>query len=130
MPEAWLDGRKDLRDEVGFTTRAGVDIGEELVMYAIPQRKIIGIAEVLSHPIKGGKRGEERWPWRSEIRWRIAIADYDRCPDLKDIEEPGGRQLSKSVRRQSHIGLRWGEYERAKAQLEAAFDAARGDLRS
>jgi hypothetical protein len=129
MPDRWLDGRKDLHDEVGFTKRAAVDIGEELVLYAIPQRKIIGIAEVLSHPIKRRKDGEERWPWRSTIRWKMAIADYERCPDLVDIEEPGGRQLSHSVRRQSHIGLGWGEYERARVALEAAFDATRGDLR-
>jgi hypothetical protein len=129
MPDRWLDGRKDLLDEVGFTKRASLEIGDELVMYAIPQRRIVGIAEVQSHPIKGTKTGEERWPWRSKIRWKIAIADYDRCPELADIEEPGGRELSKSVRRQSHIGLKWGEYERAKAALEAAFDPSRGDLR-
>jgi hypothetical protein len=130
MPDQWLEGRKDLHDEVGFTTRANVEIADELVMYAIPQRRIVGIAEVQSHPIRGQKTGEERWPWRSEIRWRIAIADYDRCPSLDDIEEPGGRNLRASVQRQSHIGLRWGEYQRAQTLLDEAFDPDLGDLRS
>jgi hypothetical protein len=107
-----------------------VEIADELVMYAIPQRRIVGIAEVQSHPIKSAKTGEERWPWRSKIRWRIAIADYGRCPMLSDIEEPGGRNLSASVQRQSHISLRWGEYQRAKELLDEAFDASVGDLRS
>jgi hypothetical protein len=130
MPDRWLDGRKDLHDEVGFTTRANVEIADELVMYAIPQRRIIGIALVDSHPIKSPKTGQERWPWRSTIHWRIAIADYDRCPTLDDIAEPAGRNLRSSVQRQSHIGLRWGEYQRAKTLLEKAFDSSLGDLRS
>lgn len=130
MPDPWLDGRKDLLDEVGFPKRAAVDIGEELVMYAIPQRRIIGIAEVTSHPIKGTKQGEERWPWRSKIKWKIAIADYERCPTLADIAAPGGRDLRASVQRQSHIGLAWAEYERARTLLEDAFDPSLGDRRS
>ncbi|HEX5468573.1 MAG TPA: hypothetical protein VFW80_05965 [Gaiellaceae bacterium] len=127
MPDRWLDGRPDLADEVGFSSRAGVDIADDLVMYAIPQRRIIGIAEVLSHPIMNPKDGEERWPWRSVIRWKIAIADYDRCPGLADIEEPGGRILRKSVQRQSHIGLHWKEYVLARDALNEAFDPSRGD---
>src|SRR5687768_16074717 len=99
MPDRWLDGRKDLQDEVGFNKRAGVEIADELVMYAIPQGRIIGIAEVVSHPIKGAKDGEERWPWRSKIRWKLAIADYERCPTLADINVPGGRDLKRSVQR-------------------------------
>jgi hypothetical protein len=130
MPDDWLHGRRDLHDEVGFTTRANVEIADELVMYAIPQRRIVGIARVDSHPIKSSKMGEERWPWRSKIHWRIAIADYDRCPTLDDIEEPGGRSLRASVQRQSHISLRWGEYQRAEELLDDAFDASLGDLRS
>lgn len=129
MPDPWLAGRRELRDEVGFTKRAAVDIGEELVMYAIPQRRIIGIAEVGSHPIKGTKTGEERWPWRSKIAWKIAIADYDRCPTLVDITTPE-RDLRKSVQRQSHISLSWGEYERARSLLQDAFDASFGDRRA
>ena len=129
MPPRWLDGRKDLNDEVGFNKKASVDIGEDLVLYAVPQGKIIGIAEVLSHPIKGRKDGEERWPWRSKIRLKLAVADYDRCPGLEEIQDPGGRELKVSVRRQSHIGLSWSEYERARAALEARFDASLGDLR-
>jgi hypothetical protein len=127
MPDRWLDGRPDLTDEVGFSSRAGVDIADDLVMYAIPQRRIIGIAEVVSHPIKSPKEGEERWPWRSKIRWKIAIADYERCPQLADIEKPGGRSLRKSVQRQSHIGLRWKEYVLARDALNATFDPSRGD---
>jgi hypothetical protein len=116
--------------QVGFTTRANVEIADEPVMYAIPQRRIVGIAEVQSHPIKGPKTGEERWSWRSKIRWRIAIADYNRCPTLGDIGEPGGRNLSASVQRQSHISLRWGEYQRAKELLDDVFDLSLGDRRS
>lgn len=128
MPNRWLDGRSDLRDEVGFTKRSSVDIADALVMYAIPQGRIIGIAEVRSHPIKSPKTGEERWPWRSKIEWRIAIADYGRCPTLDEIED-GRRSLRKSVQRQSHIGLSWGEYQRARELLEEAFDAQLGDRR-
>lgn len=126
MPDPWLTKRADLRDEVGFTRRAAVDIGEELVLYAIPQRKVIGIAEVASHPVRSGN--DQRWPWRSKVRLKLAIADYDRAPDLDDIEEPGGRDLSKSVQRQSHIKLRWHEYERAREALRQAYDPSSGDI--
>ena len=36
-------GTADLKTEVGFGSKANVEIGEELVLYAIPQQKIIGI---------------------------------------------------------------------------------------
>ena len=39
MPDPWLTGRSDLREEVGFNKRATVDVGEQLVLYAIPQQK-------------------------------------------------------------------------------------------
>ncbi len=126
MPDDWLAGRTDLRDEVGFDKRARVEIGEELVLYAIPQGKVIGIAKVNSHPAWNGNHA--RWPWRSETSLRLAIADYERAPELSDIEEPGGRDLSKSVQRQSHIELHWGEYMRARNVLEAACDPTQGDL--
>jgi hypothetical protein len=126
MPDPWLTGRSDLQNEVGFNKRATVDIGEELVLYAIPQGKIIGIAKVNSHPVWNGSHA--RWPWRSKVSLQLAIADYDRAPELADIREPGGRDLSQSVQRQSHIELRWGEFVRARDALEAAFDSAQGDL--
>jgi hypothetical protein len=128
MPDPWLTGRTDLHNEVGFTKRAKVEIGEELVLYAIPQRKVIGIARVKAHPVWNGKHA--RWPWRSETNLELAIADYGRAPDLSDIEEPGGRDLSKSVQRQSHIELQWGEWVRARDALGAAYDPAQGDLRA
>lgn len=126
MLDPWLTGRSDLQNEVGFNKRATVDIGEELVLYAIPQGKIIGIAKVNSHPVWNGNHA--RWPWRSKVSLQLAIADYDRAPELADIREPGGRDLSQSVQRQSHIELRWGEFVRARDALEAAFDSAQGDL--
>jgi hypothetical protein len=118
----------DLQEEVGFSKRATVDVGEELVLYAVPQGKVIGIAKVISHPRLNDQHA--RWPWRSEISMQLAIADYDRAPDLSDIEEAGGRDLSKSVQRQSHIALIWGEYVRARDALGAAYDPARGDIRA
>jgi hypothetical protein len=126
MPDPWLTGRSDPHTEVGFNKRANVEIGEELVLYAIPQRKVIGIAAVNSHPIKSGE--DSRWPWRSKSSLILAIADYDRALDLDEIEDPGGRELSASVRRQSHIALDWQEYERARAGLEAACDPSLGDI--
>lgn len=128
MPDPWLTNRSDLRDEVGFGTHSNVEIGEELVLYAVPQGRIIGIAEVISHPIRSGK--EERWPWRSKIVLKLAIAEYERAPALSDIEEPGGRNLSKSVQRRGHLALRWGELVRARDALEKAFDPALGDIRA
>jgi hypothetical protein len=126
MPDSWLTGRSDLRNEVGFNKKASVDVGEELVLYAIPQGKVIGLAKVVSHPEFNG--GHARWPWRSKIHLLLAIADYDRAPDLDDICEDGGRDLSKSVRRQSHIELHWGEYAQARDLLNAASDPVQGDL--
>jgi hypothetical protein len=126
MPDPWLTGRSDLRNEVGFNKRTRVDIGEELVLYAIPQGKIIGIAKVNSHPVWSGVHA--RWPWRSKVSLQLAIADYDRAPELSDIQEPNGRNLSQSVQRQSHIELRWSEFIRARDALGAAFDPAQGDL--
>ena len=128
MPDPWLTGRTDLNDEVGFATRANVEIGEELVLYAIPQRRVIAIAEVMSHPVFGST--EERWPWRSRIRLKLAIADFERAPDLTDVQEPNGRDLNKSVQRRSHMALEWSELQRARVALETAFDGSKGDLRS
>jgi hypothetical protein len=54
---------------------------------------------------------------------------HDWAPDLEDIQEPGGRDLKKSVRRQSHVALRWPELVRARAALDQAFDPSRGDYR-
>jgi hypothetical protein len=126
MPDPWLTKRSDLRNEVGFNKRAAVDIGEELVLYAIPQRRVIAIAKVNSHPVRSGNHA--RWPWRSKVSLQLAIVDYDRAPELSDIQEPGGRDLSRSVQRQSHIKLRWSEYVRARDALQTAYDPAQGDL--
>jgi hypothetical protein len=126
MPDPWLTGRTDLHSEIGFTKRAKVEIGEELVLYAIPQRRVIGIARVTSHPIWDGAYA--RWPWRSKSGLVLAIASYDRAPSLDEIEQPGGRDFSKSVQRQSHIELHWEEYARARAALEAACSASQGDI--
>lgn len=122
MPDPWLSGRSDLREEVGFNKRARVEIGEQLVLYAIPQRKIIALAQVSSHPAPGGT--EARWPWRCKISLQVAIADYDRAPELSDLQVPGGRELPHSVGRQSHIELSWAEFELARA----ALDPAQGNL--
>jgi hypothetical protein len=127
MPDPWLILRGDLRHEMGFHKKANVEIGDELVLYAIPQRKVIGIAKVNSPPAWSGKH--PRWPWRSTSTLELAIADADRAPSLEDIEEPGGRNLSESVQRESQIELRRGEYARARAALEQACDPARGDVR-
>jgi hypothetical protein len=126
MPEPWLTERSDLHTEVGFNKKANVEIGERLILYAIPQRKVIGLAEVKSHPKKGAV--EDRWPWRSKSILILAIADYDRALDLDEIAVPGGRNLSASVQRQSHIELDWAEYERARDGLEAACDPSQGDI--
>jgi hypothetical protein len=126
MRDPWLTGRSDLHDEVGFSKKASVEVGEELVLYAIPQAKVIGLAKVVSHPEFNGSHA--RWPWRSRINLLVAIADYDRAPDLEDIRGADGRDLSKSVQRQSHIELRWDEYARARDLLKAAADPSKGDL--
>ena len=126
MPDPWLTERADLKSEVGFGSRANVEIGEELVLYAIPQRKIIGIAEVISHPIRSGK--EDRWPWRSKVRLKLAIADYARAPDLDDVAVPDGRDLRKAVQRRGHLALQWAELMRAREALLAAVDVSKGDV--
>jgi hypothetical protein len=126
MPDPWLTERSDLRSEVGFGSRANVEIGEELVFYAIPQRKIIGIAEVTSHPIRSAK--EERWPWRSKVRLKLAISDYGRAPDLDDVAVPGGRDLNKAVQRRGHLALKWAELTRARDALTKAVDTSKGDV--
>ena len=94
MPDRWLDGRTDLNDEVGFNTRASVGIGEDLVLYAIPQRKIIGIAEVRSHPIKGAKDGEERFR-RSSPPGQLLRRGERRALWLRDAETPADHGRSR-----------------------------------
>ena len=128
MPDPWLLGRLDLHNEAHFTTRAGVEIGEELVLYAVPQRRVIGLAEVVSHPVHSGR--DERWPWRSKTKLKLAIADYDRAPALDDLQSVGGRDLNKAVQRRSHMKLDWAELQAAKQALEKAFEASKGDLRA
>jgi hypothetical protein len=126
MPDPWLTERSDPRSQVGFGSRANVEIGEELVLYAIPQRKIIGIAEVTSHPMRSGK--EERWPWRSKVRLKVAIAQYERAPNLDDVAVPGGRDLNKAVQRRGHLALNWAELVRAREAVAKAVDVSKGDL--
>lgn len=126
MPDPWLTERSDLKSEVGFGSRANVEIGEELVLYAVPQRKIIGIAEITSHPIRSAK--EERWPWRSKVRLKVAIAQYERAPNLDDIAVPGGRDLNKAVQRRGHLALNWAELVRAREAIAKAVDVSKGDL--
>lgn len=118
--------RPDLRSEVGFSQRAAVDISDELVFYAVPQRKIVGLARVASHPILQPQH--ERWPWRCKIDLKVAIVDPVRALDLDDIAQPGGRDLAKSVQRRSHMKLHWAEYQRARDGLTRVCDATLGDL--
>jgi hypothetical protein len=127
MPPRWLDARVDLSDEVGLTTRAAVEIADDLVAYAIPQRKIIGIAEVVSHPIKGQKKGEKRWPSRSRIRWKIAIVDYERPRSRRHLRAGTSAPLEVRFGGSPTSPCGGGSSDRARAALNAVFDPGQGD---
>ena len=58
----------------------------------------------------------------------MAIADYERAPDLDDVAVPGGRNLRQAVQRRGHLALEWAELVRARDALVEALDTSKGDL--
>lgn len=98
--------------------------GDYFVYYASGQERIIGIVEVFTPPTKDS--GEERWPWRCEVRPRIIINRIHRSPSL-DVMSDAERNFRSSVQQQSHIVITEEQYLRARRALEDAFDAEKGD---
>jgi hypothetical protein len=124
--EDWPDTAPQELHEVHFPKKGkpSVRVGDYLVYYASGQARIIGIAEVFTPPTEDS--GEERWPWRCQVRPRIIINRISRTPSLDVMSEPE-RSLRKSVRQQSHISITEGQYQLALHALEDAFDASQGD---
>jgi hypothetical protein len=121
----WPDTAPQELHEVHFPNKGtpGVRVGDYLVYYASGQGRIIGIAEVFMPPTKDS--GEERWPWRCEVRPRI-ISRIHRSPSLDVISGPD-KNIRPSVRQQSHVTLTEDQYRRALTALEGAFDKRQGD---
>jgi hypothetical protein len=122
----WPETAPQELHEVHFPDKGkpSVRVGNYLVYYASGQERILGIAEVFMPPTKDS--GEERWPWRCEVRPRIIINRIHRSPSL-DLMSGTDRNFRESVRQQSHIHITEEQYERALNALEAAFDASQGD---
>ena len=112
---------------VGFPEKGKPSVrpGEYLVYYASGQERIIGIAEVFTPPTKDS--GEERWPWRCEVRPRIIINRIHRCPSL-DVMSGDERNFRLAVRQQSHVEITEEQYLRALRAIEGVFDSGQGDF--
>src|SRR3954453_19088029 len=100
----WPESAPQELSEVHFPNKGKPRVrpGDYLVYYASGQERIVGIAEVFTPPTKDS--GEQRWPWRCEVRPRIIISRIHRSPLLDEVSGPE-KNIRPSVRQQSHIAL-------------------------
>jgi hypothetical protein len=101
--------------------RPSVQRGDLAVLYAAVWQAVFGLVEVVGEPENDPSR--ERWSWRFPIRSLVAVADLHDAPP---VEEAG--VFPQSIWRHSHIRLTPGQFESARALIEAA--ARRPDMRA
>jgi hypothetical protein len=125
----WVVSAPQELTEVHFPDagKPSVAVGDYLVYYASGTGRIVGIVEVQSAPTYDSP--ETQWPWRVAVKAHLILGSIDeRAPRLESVLLPP--HTTKSVMQKSHIALSDDEYERALNELEAVFDAEKGDLLS
>jgi hypothetical protein len=125
IPESGLASIGWVTRDVGFPVEPSTRPGDRLVLYASGHQLIFGVVEVQLRPELDNRAAP--WSYRVRTSPRLVLDDLARAPAL-DVACVG-RDLRRSIRRQSHIRLTDAEYAAAVAALEAAVDESRGDLR-
>ena len=121
ITEPPLNGRWD-KDYVGFrkTRKPGIRKGDHLFLYAPGgSRSIFALAEAITDPehdtnYNPSEHGSCRWNVRVKYLINVSVA----CGvSIQEISLPS-RNLTHSVRQQSHIKLSLDEYRNARNKLQ------------
>jgi EVE domain len=116
MKDAWLEER-----EVEFFTsrkRMNMRPGDRVAYYATGLGSVFAIGTVKSFPYEHPDGNGEGFDWRINVeldRYREFIHEGTAL----ELIDAGGRDLRKSIRRQSHIKLRPDEFEAISTALAA-----------
>src|SRR4051812_15731641 len=103
--------------ELRFPSRPSIRVGEKIVLYALGHDRVFAVVEAFTKVRQG--EGDKPWDkWVMDVR-EVMSTDYASAPTLAGISA-SGRDLATSIRQQSHIGLREGEYEAAVRLLRDA----------
>lgn len=110
------------QDYVGFrkTNRPSIRAGDRLFLYAPGGRRIFALAQAVSDPEHASdydpsKEGSCRWELRVSYEINVPVAS-----GIVIGEVSSQRDLTKSLRQQSHIRLSPEESESAKSKLRDA----------
>jgi hypothetical protein len=104
--------------ELRFPRRPSIQVGDKIGLYALGHDRVFAIVEAFGRAKPG--EGENPWDrWVMEVREVMSIA-YADAPRLAEISVASDRDLSLSIRQQSHISLRDEEYERLVERLRNA----------
>ena len=100
-----------------FPRRPSVSVGGKLVLYALGHDRVFAIVDAFS-TIRPGE-GDNPWDrWFLDVR-EVMSTSYAAAPRLAQLSV-AGRDLSVSIRQQSHIQLRPSEYDQAVTLLRQA----------
>lgn len=126
-PEDWLAAWRHHTQEMWFPPNkrpTGVRAGDRAVIHGSGRRGFFAVVEVTSSEPEPNETADiqdrRRWPWILRYKLLVAIRADDHAPSLEDV----GWENPKSLRRQSHVRIDRGMYERiSQAIVEGAADA-------
>jgi len=125
--EDWLAAWRHHTQEMWFTPNkkpTGVQTGDRAVMHGTGGRGFFAVMEVTSREPEPNRTAEladrERWPWILHYKLLVAIRADEHAPSLEDVGWPN----PKSLRRQPHVRIDRGMYERiSRGIVEGAAKA-------
>jgi hypothetical protein len=94
--------------EIGFPRRGRPNVGpgDRLVLYGTTYKRVFAVVEVTSDPFLIEEVGEERWPWRVQVRPLLIVPDVRSGARLED-----GSVRPASMKQRSHLRLTDQQYE-------------------
>jgi len=108
------------RSYADFSRRPSrVRAGDHMILYAVGGRmRVFAVAEVTSDVYAATGNADEngRWPYRVDINYLVNMSAADGV-HIDEVSTPG-RELRRSVGRQSYIELSQEEYELAATKLQ------------
>ena len=117
MPDNWRN-IDVLTSHATFKRKSRFQPGDKVVYYASGKGLVFAEGDVTSAPYYHQESGiESNWPWRVDVEINSSVDFIPRGPRLDEasVEE---RELSRSIRQESHIRL-------TEAEYQAAVDAIR-----
>jgi hypothetical protein len=116
LPDSWRE-RNDLTIAVPFRRRPNIKTGDVLVYYAVRHGVVFGAADVTSHPYEGSN---PFGGWQVDVTIRSDSRQFIHDGiSLELLNQPGERDLRRSVKRRSHIALSDDEYAEAVRLLNS-----------